>query len=125
MAAVDPAAMIVIAFLVATSGPIVGCLLQRLWGGSGIKGAVVGGVLWRCAAVIITYIRAYWSPAPGTFDALGPAIAIPLTTAWGSGIGLLTSLTLRTLLGPPAPWRARRPAPVPPPHSPAPAPQGR
>ncbi len=103
----DPGGILLFLVGVVANGPLVGFLLHRLWGGGGIKGAIVGGALWWCGAGIWGYAAYSWSPPTGPALLLEPLLAIPLLVAFGAMNGLLVGPTLRVMLGPPTPWRRR------------------
>ena len=53
-----------------TVGPLLGAMLQRVWGGTGIGGGVVGGLVSYIGFVVVLYLRVYIGLVPGDGDLL-------------------------------------------------------
>jgi len=87
-----------------TVGPILGAIIQRCWGGRGLKGGVIGDVASYVGFGVVMYLRAYLYPRPETVDYLGPALTLLIAAYSGSLIGLVVGLLVWGVMSMQGPW---------------------
>jgi hypothetical protein len=80
------------ALLAFAVGPIFGAIAQRCWGGSGILGGVIGGIVTYVGFGVVLYLWAYLYPEPNTVDYVGPGLTLFLLASYGAVIGLAAGL---------------------------------
>jgi hypothetical protein len=76
------------ALLISTLGPICGALAQRCWGGRGILGGMIGGIVSYVCFGVGAYMWAYHYPEPNTVDYLGPLLTLMILSIYGAVVGL-------------------------------------
>lgn len=74
--------------LVATLGPIAGFIAERRSGGTGIIGAVMGGIVFPMTVGIFLYLQGNANAGTGTGDYAGPGLALLSLGFQGAIVGL-------------------------------------
>ena len=67
-------------------------MLQRVWGGTGIGGGVVGGLVSYIGFVVVVYSPVYMGLVPGDGDLLGPVLSFLIAVCLGGLIGLVVGV---------------------------------
>jgi hypothetical protein len=80
------------ALLIFTLGPICGAIVQRCWGGRGILGGVIGGMVSYIAFGVVMYLWAYLYPQPNTVDYVGPVLTFMILSSYGAVAGLAAGI---------------------------------
>jgi hypothetical protein len=75
-----------------TVGPLIGAMAQRCWGGRGVQGGVIGGVVSYIGFGVVMYLLAYLYPKPSTGDYIGPVLGFLLLASIGAAIGLAVGM---------------------------------
>ena len=89
-----------------TLGPIVGAVAQRCWGGRGVLGGVIGGIVSYVGfgVVMHLHLRAYLYPQPETVDYLGSALTFLIAVYSGALIGLAVGVSVWGVMTIQGPW---------------------
>jgi hypothetical protein len=80
------------ALLVLTLGPICGAIAQRCWGGRGILGGVIGGMVSSIGLGVVGYLWAYLYPEPHMVDYVGPGLTFIILSSYGAVVGLAAGI---------------------------------
>jgi hypothetical protein len=93
------------AMLCFTAGPIFGAVMQRWWGGSGVLGAVIGGIVSYVGFGVVMHLRAYLSPMGLATQLIGRADAFFLLAVWGALVGQVVGALVCVVMTIAGSWR--------------------
>jgi hypothetical protein len=82
-----------------TVGPICGAVVERCWGGKGLRGGMIGGITSYGGFAIVMMLIAYYSGEPQIADPLGPSLGFFMLATFGAvtgwGVGFLIWAVMR------------------------------
>jgi hypothetical protein len=80
------------ALLIFTLGPICGAIAQRCWGGRGILGGMIGGMISYLGVGVAWYLWDSLYPQPNSVKLLGPAVIFEVLLFYGVVVGTIAGI---------------------------------